>query len=109
MLQVIILESKNYLKGGYRIGAGASDAMLNSMIYKFSYYRFGEVRQRGEGGYDMVRGYVVGRKDVKLRHFKEAYTTVYWMVRIYSVNDYPNRESAVKSFRVISGNNTVRQ
>ena len=99
------IKEENYLKGGYRTDAGASDAMLNSMIYKFSYYRFGEVRQRGEGGYDMVRGYVIGRKDVKLRHFKEAYTTNYWMVRIYSVNDYPNREIAVKSrFNSKTGN-----
>lgn len=91
------IKEDNYLKNGYRTDAGASETMLNSMMYKFSYYRFGEVRGRQQEGYDLVRGYVIGRKDIKLRHFKEAYTTQNWMVRIYSVNDYPNREIAVKS------------
>ena len=91
------IKEDNYLKNGYRTDAGASETMLNSMMYKFSYYRFAEVRGRQQEGYDMVRGYVIGRKDIKLRHFKEAYTTQNWMVRIYSVNDYPNREIAVKS------------
>jgi dolichyl-diphosphooligosaccharide--protein glycosyltransferase len=32
------IKEDNYLKGGYRTDAGASEAMLNSMIYTFSYY-----------------------------------------------------------------------
>jgi dolichyl-diphosphooligosaccharide--protein glycosyltransferase len=73
--------------------------MLNSMMYKFSYYRFDEVRtNRGSPeGYDLVRRYVMGRKNIKLRHFSEAYTTDRWIVRIYAVNDFPNREIPIKS------------
>ena len=90
------IKEENFIKYGYRTDSGATDTMFNSMMYKFSYYRFAEVRTRGEGGFDNVRGSVIGRKEIKLRHFKEAYTTVNWIVRIYSVNEWPNREIAVK-------------
>ena len=91
------IKEENFIKYGYRTDAGATDTMLNSMTYKLSYYRFAEVRTRGENGYDNVRGAVIGRKDVKLTYFKEAYTTVNWIVRIYSVGDFPNREIPVQS------------
>ena len=35
------IKEDNYLKNGYTTDAGDSDFMLNSMIYIFSYYRFG--------------------------------------------------------------------
>jgi len=44
-----------------------------------------------------VRRYVMGRKNIKLRHFTEAYTTEHWIVRIYAVNDFPNREIGLMS------------
>jgi dolichyl-diphosphooligosaccharide--protein glycosyltransferase len=94
------VKEENYLsKGVYRTDSGASETMLNSMMYKFSYYRFDEVKasKSSPEGYDMVRGYVMGRKNIKLRHFTEAYTTDNWIVRIFAVNDYPNREIGVKS------------
>ena len=59
------IKEDNYLKNGYRTDAGASETMLNSMMYKFSYYRFSEVRGRQQEGYDLVRGYVIGRKNIK--------------------------------------------
>lgn len=98
------VKEENFLKNGYRVDAGASETMLNCMMYSFSYYRFDEVRNgRGEG-MDMVRGSIIGRKKIKMRHFKEAYTTENWIVRIYSVNDYPNREIPVKSrFKTVKG------
>jgi dolichyl-diphosphooligosaccharide--protein glycosyltransferase len=94
------VKEENYLnRGVYRTDSGASETMLNSMMYKFSYYRFDEVKasKSSSEGYDLVRGYVMGKKNIKLRHFTEAYTTDNWIVRIFSVNDYPNREIAVKS------------
>ena len=106
------VKEENFIKGGYRIDAGASETMLNCMMYKFSYYRFDETRSQKNQpeGYDLVRGYVMGRKNIKLRHFREAYTTDNWIVRIFAVNDYPNREIAVKSrFKIrksFSGNDT---
>ena len=68
-------------------------------MYKFSYYRFDEVKpQKGSSeGYDLVRQSVIGKKNIKLRHFSEAYTTENWIVRIFSVNEFPNREISIKS------------
>jgi dolichyl-diphosphooligosaccharide--protein glycosyltransferase len=94
------VKEENFLaRGSYRSDAGATETMLNSMMYKFSYYRFDEVKtsKNSQEGYDLVRNSVMGRKNIKLRHFSEAYTTENWIVRIYSVNDYPNREIGVKS------------
>jgi dolichyl-diphosphooligosaccharide--protein glycosyltransferase len=94
------VKEENFLaRGVYRTDSGASETMLNSMMYKFSYYRFDEIKtsKSSPEGYDQVRGYVMGRKNIKLRHFTEAYTTDNWIVRIYAVNDYPNREIAIKS------------
>ena len=86
--------------------------MLNCMMYKFSYYRFDEVKpqKNSNEGYDLVRQATMGRKNIKLRHFSEAYTTENWIVRIFSVNDYPNREVSIKSrfkgklFKFVLGN-----
>jgi dolichyl-diphosphooligosaccharide--protein glycosyltransferase len=93
------VKEENFVKGGYRSDSSASETMLNSMMYKFSYYRFDEVKSRGNQveGYDVTRGYVMGRKNIKMRHFSEAYTTDNWIVRVYAVNDFPNREIAVRS------------
>lgn len=94
-----VKEENFYSRGSYRIDSGASETMLNSMMYKFSYYRFDETKtsRNSPEGYDVVRQSNIGRKNIKLRHFSEAYTTDNWIVRIYSVNDYPNREIAVRS------------
>lgn len=69
------------------------------MMYKFSYYRFDEVKTQSNApeGYDLVRRYVMGRKNIKMRYFSEAYTTERWIVRIFAVNDFPNREIPIKS------------
>lgn len=93
-------KEENYISpSGYRTDASGTETMLNSMMYKFSYYRFDEVKasRSSTEGYDLVRKYVIGKKNIKLRHFSEAYTTDNWIVRIYSVNDFPNREIPIKS------------
>ena len=61
--------------------------MLNSLMYKLIYYRFGEMktREKEEPGYDLVRKSVIGNKNFTLTHFEEAYTTDRWIVRIYKV------------------------
>ncbi|GBF90577.1 hypothetical protein Rsub_03149 [Raphidocelis subcapitata] len=50
--------------------------------------------QYGQRGYDRVRGYVIGRTDVTLKYFEEAFTSQHWMMRIYRVRDRPLRDSA---------------
>jgi dolichyl-diphosphooligosaccharide--protein glycosyltransferase len=94
------VKEDNFLaRGVYRTDSGATETMLNSMMYKLSYYRFDEVKpsKQSQEGYDLVRGYTMGKKNIKLRHFSEAYTTNNWIVRIFSVNDWPNREIPIKS------------
>ena len=48
----------------------------------------------GQEGFDRVRGYEIGRKDVTLRYFEEVFTSEHWMVRIYAVRPVPNVEGA---------------
>ena len=44
------------------------------------YTRHGE-----DSGYDSVRNAVIGKKNIKLTYFEEAYTSERWLVRIYRV------------------------
>lgn len=82
-----VKEEKFYANGVYRVDESATDTMLNSLMYTLCYYRFGEMYTRhGESsGYDTVRNAVIGRKDIKLKYFEEAYTSERWLVRIYRV------------------------
>ena len=68
--------------------------MLESLMYKLVYYRFGEIAVRsGEPkGYDTVRKAAIGNADFKLKHFEEAFTTERWLVRIYKVLPLPEMD-----------------
>jgi len=79
--------------GSYRVDSAASETMLNCLMYKLSYFRFGELQLdfRSPAGYDRTRGVEIGRKDISLTHLEEAYTTEHWLVRIYKVKDLSNR------------------
>lgn len=59
--------------------------LLNCLMYKLSYYRFGELKldYRTAAGYDRTRNAVIGNKDFSLTYLEEAYTTEHWLVRIY--------------------------
>jgi dolichyl-diphosphooligosaccharide--protein glycosyltransferase len=52
-----IVEADYFSNGEYRIDAAASPTMLNSLMYKLSYYRFGDVQldPRQPTGFDRVR------------------------------------------------------
>ena len=67
--------------------------MKNCLMYKLAYYRFGEVRTKRDqpSGYDTVRNCEIGRKDIDLTYFREAYTSERWIVRIYEVLPLTNR------------------
>ena len=73
--------------------------MINSLMYRLCYYRFGEVRTRmdKEPGFDSVRQAVIGLKDFKLTHFEEAYTSERWLVRIYKVKPLPELHSGLEN------------
>jgi len=94
----IIREGDYFTESGeYSVGAQASETMLNSIMYKMSYYRFGELRigYNQPAGFDRTRGYVIGRKDISLEYLEEAYTTENWLVRIYKVV-HPNNRPNIK-------------
>merc|ERR1719322_2267822 len=89
-----IRESKYYTANGeFRVDAGGSPTLLNSLMYKMCYYRFGEVQTdfRSPPGFDRTRNVEIGNKNIKFEHLEEAYTTEHWLVRIYRVNPPANR------------------
>ncbi|XP_018013732.1 dolichyl-diphosphooligosaccharide--protein glycosyltransferase subunit STT3A [Hyalella azteca] len=81
--------------GEFRVDREGSPVLLNSLMYKMCYYRFGQVYTEGgkPAGYDRVRNVEIGNKDFELDVLEEAYTTEHWIVRIYKVKDLPNRGS----------------
>lgn len=74
-------------RGEFRVDAEGAPALLNCLMYKLSYYRFGELKldYRGPSGYDRTRNAVIGNKDFDLTYLEEAYTSEHWLVRIYRV------------------------
>lgn len=91
-----IKESDYYTpQGEFKIDKHGSKTMLNSMMYRMCYYRFGEVytEQGKPQGWDRVRDAEIGSKDFALSVLEEAYTTEHWLVRIYKVKDPNNRGS----------------
>lgn len=96
----IIKEENFYNKqGSYRVDSSGSDTMLNCLMYKLIYYRFGEIRIKRdeETGFDSVRRSVIGNKDYKLKHFEEAFTSERWLVRIYRVLPLPAMDPPMES------------
>ncbi|XP_054710594.1 dolichyl-diphosphooligosaccharide--protein glycosyltransferase subunit STT3A [Uloborus diversus] len=89
-----IKENDYYTSSGeFRIDREGSPILLNCLMYKMCYYRFGSVyTEAGKPpGYDRVRNAEIGNKDFELDVLEEAYTTEHWLVRIYKVKDLPNR------------------
>ncbi|XP_015905208.1 dolichyl-diphosphooligosaccharide--protein glycosyltransferase subunit STT3A [Parasteatoda tepidariorum] len=89
-----IKENDYYTSSGeFRIDKEGSPTLLNCLMYKMCYYRFGSVyTEAGKPpGYDRVRNAEIGNKDFELDVLEEAYTTEHWLVRIYKVKDLPNR------------------
>lgn len=89
------INEQNYYapNGEFRIDKEGSPTLLNCLMYKMCYYRFGQVYTEGgkPPGYDRVRGAEIGNKDFELDVLEEAYTTEHWLVRIYKVKDLRNR------------------
>ncbi|XP_025155627.1 dolichyl-diphosphooligosaccharide--protein glycosyltransferase subunit STT3B isoform X2 [Harpegnathos saltator] len=74
-------------RGEFRVDSEGSPTLLNSLMYKLSYYRFGDVKidYRSPYGYDRTRNAEIGNKNFQLTYLEEAYTTEHWLVRIYRV------------------------
>lgn len=95
-------------KGEFRVDSEGSPTLLNSLMYKLSYYRFGEVKidYRSPSGYDRTRNAEIGNKYFQLTYLEEAYTTEHWLVRIYRVKKPHefNRPRIALSDRVVARN-----
>merc|ERR1712226_1778193 len=94
------IKESNYFtpNGEYRVDEQAPKIFTDSVMYKCSYYRFGELMNdpRAPGGYDRTRNTAVGVKNIKLKHLEEAYTSENWLVRIYRVKKEANRDGKAK-------------
>ncbi|CAF4870071.1 unnamed protein product, partial [Rotaria socialis] len=80
-------------QGEFRVDKEGSPTLLNCLMYKLSYYRFGETytEQDKPPGYDRTRSVEIGNKNFELEKLEEAYTTEHWLVRIYKVKKEENR------------------
>merc|ERR1712178_648390 len=94
------IKESNYFtpNGEYRVDEQAPKIFTDSVMYKCSYYRFGELMNdpRAPGGYDRTRNSEVGVHNIKLKYLEEAYTSENWLVRIYRVKKEANRSSKPK-------------
>uniref|UniRef100_A0A0N5AKN6 Dolichyl-diphosphooligosaccharide--protein glycosyltransferase subunit STT3A n=1 Tax=Syphacia muris TaxID=451379 RepID=A0A0N5AKN6_9BILA len=89
-----IHENDYFTKSGeFRIDREGSPTMLNCLMYKLCYYRFGGLyTQQGRAtGFDRVRHAEIGNKDFELDYLDEAFTSEHWIVRIYKVKSVDNR------------------
>jgi dolichyl-diphosphooligosaccharide--protein glycosyltransferase len=80
-------------QGEFRVDAGGSQTLLNCLMYKLSYYRFGEIQVdfRTPPGFDRTRNVEIGNKNYKLEYLDEAFTSEHWIVRIFKVKEPSNR------------------
>lgn len=89
-----IVEDDYYTeKKEFRVDKEGSPTLLNCLMYKLCYYRFGDFyTEAGKpSGWDRVRQTEIGNKDFSLDYLEEAYTSEHWIVRIYKVLDPDNR------------------
>ncbi|XP_055929783.1 dolichyl-diphosphooligosaccharide--protein glycosyltransferase subunit STT3B-like [Argiope bruennichi] len=94
-------------RGEFRVDDHGSPTLLNCLMYKLSYYRFGELQLdfRTPAGFDRTRSMEIGNKNFELEHLEEAYTTEHWLVRIYSVKKDNNRPRIPYNQRKIKSSN----
>jgi dolichyl-diphosphooligosaccharide--protein glycosyltransferase len=75
----------------FLVGPRVRKAARRSLVFRASYYRFGELRvfTNLKKGTDLARGIEVGALDFELNSFAEVYTTENWIVRIYRIAPDP--------------------
>eukprot|EP00092_Neocalanus_flemingeri_P009078 GFUD01009770.1.p1 GENE.GFUD01009770.1~~GFUD01009770.1.p1 ORF type:complete len:773 (+),score=151.62 GFUD01009770.1:106-2424(+) len=107
-------------RGEFRVDSEGSPTLLNCLMYKLSYYRFGELKMdyRSPAGFDRTRNAVIGHKDFDLTYLEEAYTSEHWLVRIYRVKKPdefnrpridPNDREIVRKKSFVSKKNSKRK
>ena len=85
--------------GAFRVDKRAAPALQESLLFRLSYHRFGELRTEPsrELGWDRVRRSVVATSEDTaggLSRFEEVFTSDNWLVRIYRVLPHHNRDAA---------------
>merc|ERR1719347_50962 len=108
-------------RGEFRVDSEGSPTLLNCLMYKLSYYRFGELKldYSSPAGYDRTRNAVIGNKDISLTYLEEAYTTQHWLVRVYRVKKpdefnrpripYSDRKIKIRSSKVLPKKSNKRK
>jgi len=108
-------------RGEFRVDSEGSPTLLNCLMYKLSYYRFGDLKldYHTPAGFDRTRNAVIGNKDFDLTYLEEAYTTEHWLVRIYRVKKpdefnrpripYSERKIKTRSPKLTSKKNNKRK
>ncbi|XP_028394405.1 dolichyl-diphosphooligosaccharide--protein glycosyltransferase subunit STT3B-like [Dendronephthya gigantea] len=88
--------------GEFRVDAAGSPILLNCLMYKLCYHRFGDLQLdfRTPSGFDRTRNVEIGNKNVKLTYLDEVFTSEHWLVRIYKVKDLSNRYSSQLKRRI---------
>jgi len=78
--------------GEFRVDHEASRKWTESVLYKLSYYRYGQlsIESGRPTGWDRVRRAEVGNKDFALDTLEEVYTSRHWLVRLYKVKKLDN-------------------
>ncbi|MCI4373997.1 hypothetical protein PGIGA_G00000980 [Pangasianodon gigas] len=91
-------------QGEFRVDKAGSPTLLNCLMYKMSYYRFGEMQLdfRTPPGFDRTRNAEIGNKDIRLKHLEEAFTSEHWLVRIYRVKKQENRQALDHKLRNVA-------
>jgi dolichyl-diphosphooligosaccharide--protein glycosyltransferase len=84
------ISDKQYI-GMSLVGPGMTNAMANSMMFKMCYYHFNKYSMHPQmpPKFDFVRRAQIPHLDISLTRFKEAFTSKYWIVRIYQVMPDP--------------------
>jgi len=73
-----VVEADRVTPGGeFRVDKAGSKTLLNCLMYKLCYYRFGSiVSEYGKNaGFDRVRQVEIGNKDFELQYLEEAFTS----------------------------------
>lgn len=96
-------------RGEYKVDDLATDSMKNSLMYKLSYYRFGDLFP-GRQAIDRVRQQALSSEyasSIQLHALEEVFTSENWMVRIYKLKDEDNLGRSLED--VVEKETTRRQ